>query len=167
MPTPARTATLPPMNTADHLPGPALPRRLIALFYDLFLVLPLMMLAVAIVMGVQSLFTGAGAGDLGTPALHPQLVQLIAWLSAAAFFCGFWLKGGQTLGMQAWRIKLVAADGGEVTLRHAALRSIGATLSAAAFGLGYLWCLLDREGRYAHDHLSGTRLLLLPKGAGK
>ena len=36
-------------------------------------------------------------------------------------------------------------------------------LSAACVGLGYLWCLFDRDKRYWHDILSGTRLVLLPK----
>ncbi len=153
------------MNDTAESVTPGLPRRLVALIYDLFLVLPLMMLVVAVAMGLQSLLTGEGAGDLGTPALHPQLVQLIAWLSAAGFFCGFWLKGGQTLGMQAWRVKLVNEDGGPVSAGQAIRRSIGATLSAACLGLGYLWCLVDRDRRYAHDYLSGTRLVLLPRSS--
>ena len=151
------------MNDTPESPSPALPRRLAALLYDLLLVLPLMMLGVAIVMGLRAALTGEGAGDLGTPALHPQAVQFVAWLSAAAFFCKFWIKGGQTLGMQAWRVKLVNADGGSVNLGRAVLRSVGATVSAACLGLGYLWCLVDRRGRYWHDHLSGTHLVLLPK----
>ncbi len=32
-----------------------------------------------------------------------------------------------------------------------------------SLGLGYLWCLVDRRGRYWHDYLSGTELILLPK----
>jgi uncharacterized RDD family membrane protein YckC len=143
--------------------SPALPRRLAALLYDVILVLPIMMLSVFVVMAIRSLVTGAGAGELGTPALHPQIVQLIAWTAGAAFFCSFWLKGGQTLGMQAWRIRLVPVDGGRLTLRLALVRALAATFSAACFGLGYLWCLVDRDGRYWHDRLSHTRLELLPK----
>ncbi len=161
MPANPLTAKLPPMK--PDLPSPALPRRLIALLYDVFLVLPLMMASVAAAMGLQSLFTGEGAGDLGTPALHPQLVQLIAWLSAAAFFLSFWLKGGQTLGMQAWRIRLVRANGAEVTFGQALLRALCATLSAACLGAGYLWSLIDRDNSYWHDYLSRTQLVLLPK----
>ena len=149
-------------NEINHPPA-ALPRRLIALFYDLFLVLPMMMLSVAICMGIQSYFTGDGAGDLGTPALHPQIVQGIAWCTAAVFFCSFWLKGGQTLGMQAWRVKLVTSNGSAVSPGQAAGRALAATLSAACLGLGYLWALVDRENRYWHDMITGTRLILMPK----
>jgi len=65
--------------------------------------------------------------------------------------------------MQAWRIKLVGFDGAQPTLGKIAIRCLGATLSAACLGLGYLWCLVDRNGRYWHDYLSGTELILLPK----
>ena len=43
------------------------------------------------------------------------------------------------------------------------IRCLGALLSAACLGLGYLWKLVDRNHRYWHDYLSGTRLVLLPK----
>ena len=42
-------------------------------------------------------------------------------------------------------------------------RCLGALLSAACLGLGYLWCLVDRRGRYWHDYLSHKELILLPK----
>jgi uncharacterized RDD family membrane protein YckC len=128
-------------------------------------VLPIMMLSVALAMGLRALMVGGGAGELGTPALHPQLVQAIAWCSGALFFVGFWVKGGQTLGMQAWRIKLVTQDGGDVSPARALLRALLATLSAACLGLGYAWSLVDRDKRYWHDMLSGTRLILLPKAS--
>lgn len=142
--------------------SPALPRRLMALLYDVLLVLPLIMLAVFICMGVRNLVTGEPAGDLGDPVLPAALVQAVAWLTGAGFFWSFWLKGGQTLGMQAWRIKLIDAGGGAPTLRQACIRSVGATLSAACLGAGYWWSLLDRDRCYWHDYLSGTRLIMVP-----
>jgi uncharacterized RDD family membrane protein YckC len=142
--------------------SPALPRRLMALLYDLFLVLPLIMLAVFMLMGLRNLITGEGAGELGSPVLPALLVQAVAWVTGALFFWSFWLKGGQTLGMQAWRIKLVDKTGEAPGFNQACLRSIGATLSAACFGAGYLWSLIDRENNYWHDYLSGTRLILVP-----
>ena len=91
------------------------------------------------------------------------MVQLIAVVTVMGFFCSFWLKSGQTLGMQAWRIKLASFSGARATPRQAVVRCFGALLSFACFGLGYLWCLVDRNGRYWHDYLSGTELVLLPK----
>ena len=72
---------------------------------------------------------------------------------------------GQTLGMQAWRIRLRSIDEAQTTisLRQALLRCAGALVSLLPLGAGYWWCLVDRHGRYWHDYLSGTELELLPK----
>ena len=67
--------------------------------------------------------------------------------------------------MQAWRIRLLADDGGKIGPGRVVLRCCGAALSAAALGLGYLWCLVDQRGRSWHDHLSRSSLVLLPKPA--
>lgn len=147
-------------------PYPSLPRRLIAIVYDTFLVLPLVMVCVALFMGARSL-AGFGVGPEGTVQLDANVVRLIELLGTMVFFCGFWLKKGQTLGMQAWRIKLVNEAGGTISPRQAILRFFGALLSAACLGFGYLWCLFDRQGRYWHDHLSGTHLVLVPKRSSK
>ncbi|MFK8048210.1 MAG: RDD family protein [Halioglobus sp.] len=154
------TATEANPNQQEH---PALPRRLAAILYDTFLVLPLIMAGVALAMGIRAWFFGAVEGDLGQAELNPQLVQLIILIVIAGFFSWFWIRNGQTLGMQAWRIKLVSNEGGPITVRMAIVRTLGATFSAACLGLGYLWSLVDSNRRCWHDHLSGTELILLPK----
>jgi uncharacterized RDD family membrane protein YckC len=146
----------------DSAPSsPSLLRRLAALLYDILLVLPLIMACVALVMGVRSLL-GLGPAADGTVQLEPLLVQALALLTTMVFFSWFWLKNGQTLGMQAWRIKLLSFAGASPNLRQVVIRCLGAGLSAGCLGLGYLWCLVDRRGRYWHDWLSGTELRLLP-----
>ena len=149
------------MTDDDTTTSPFLLRRLAALTYDILLVLPLIMACVALVMGIRTLL-GLGPADDGTVQLDANLVRLLALLTSMAFFCWFWLKNGQTLGMQAWRIKLVTMTGDRPGPRQVLVRSLAAPLSAACLGLGYLWCLVDRKGYYWHDYLSGTRLLLLP-----
>ena len=144
--------------------SPSLLRRLAAMIYDTLLVLPLVMASVAIFMGIRTLILGSpGEGEV--VQLDANLVRLVALVTVIAFFCWFWLKTGQTLGMQAWRIKLVDSTGQPPGARQAVLRCLAAILSAACLGLGYLWCLVDRRGRYWHDHLSGTELILLPREA--
>lgn len=146
--------------------GPFLLRRLAAMTYDTFLVLPLIMASVALVMGVRTLL-GLGPSAEGIVQLNALLVQLIALLTVVVFFSWFWLKNGQTLGMQAWRIKLQSFSGTPVSLGQVALRCLGALLSAACLGLGYLWCLVDKNQRYWHDYISSTELVLLPKKNAK
>jgi len=141
-------------------PRPALPRRLAALLYDTFLVLPLIMLNTALAMGAHMLLTG---GDEEAQVLNAHIVQALAVLSCTAFYCGFWLIKGQTLGMQAWRIRLRSFTGKSITWRQALLRCLGALVSLLPAGAGYWWCLFDRNKRYWHDYWSGTELELLPK----
>ena len=143
---------------------PALPRRLIAIVYDTLLVLPLIMLSVAIALGLYGALLKLTGGPPDTLSLNPYLVRALGFLTCVGFFSAFWLKSGQTLGMQAWRIKLVrSSDGETATAGQALLRCAGAALSVACLGLGYLWCLVDRNRRSWHDYLSGTELILLPK----
>lgn len=146
-----------------HTEHPSLLRRLAAIIYDTFLVLPLIMVSVAVGLGLRTA-TGLEAHDNTQVAiLDASLVQLIALTAVIAFFSYFWLKNGQTLSMQAWRIKLVSSSGGPLRFHQAVVRALAALLSAACLGAGYWWCLIDSRGRSWHDHLSGTELILLPK----
>jgi uncharacterized RDD family membrane protein YckC len=134
------------------------------MFYDLFLLLPLIMATVALTMGFYALANRTNASvELGTVVVPPLLVQAQAVLAVAVFYTLFWMKRGQTLGMQAWRIKLVSFNGEPPSTTACLLRCLGAAVSAACLGLGYLWCIVDRNNRYWHDYLSGTELQLLPK----
>ena len=133
------------------------------MLYDTLLVLPIVMASVALSMGARSLLQEDTGSDLSNAALHPQIVQLIALTTVIVFFSWFWLRSGQTLGMQAWRIKLVSMDGTAVKLRQAIVRCGGALLSALCLGAGYWWCIFDSKGRYWHDYMSGTELVLLSK----
>lgn len=138
--------------------SPSLPRRLAAMVYDTFLVVALVAVVNAVALGIVVKLS-AGAQQV----LDPQLVQVLTALSITGFFSVFWLHSGQTLGMQAWRIQLVDFDGNTPSLGKALIRCLGATLSFACLGLGYLWCLVDRRHRYWHDYLSHTELILVPK----
>lgn len=150
------------MNDRTVSTSPFLLRRLAAMIYDTLLVLPLIMASVAVFMGVRTLIVGSpGEGEV--VQLDAILVRLVALVTVIGFFCWFWSKNGQTLGMQAWRIKLVDFSGQQPGPGQAVIRCLAAVLSAACFGLGYLWCLIDRNGRYWHDYLSRTELILLPK----
>jgi uncharacterized RDD family membrane protein YckC len=149
--------------TNDISKPPQLPRRLAALLYDTCLVLPIIMACVALSMGLRILILGDGSTELGEGTLNPHMVQFIAFLSVTGFFSWFWLRSGQTLGMQAWRVKLVSYRGETITPIQALLRCTGAAVSALCLGLGYWWCLFDPNRRYWHDYISGTELILLPK----
>ncbi len=93
---------------------------------------------------------------------HP-LYQLYLLSVIVGFYCWFWLRGGQTTGMRAWRFKLVRDDGKPLRLIDALLRQLAALLSLVALGIGFLWSLWDAERLTWHDRLTGTRLVMLEK----
>ena len=128
--------------------------------YDALLVIPLSMALVGSALAVK-----VAMGDAGEDVLPPFVVQSLVVFACIGFFAVFWLKSGQTLGMQAWRIKVVPSTGNELTFGRAVTRCGSAVLSFACLGVGYLWCLVDRRKRTWHDLLSGTELVLLPRSS--
>jgi uncharacterized RDD family membrane protein YckC len=79
-----------------------------------------------------------------------------------AFYCTFWLRNKQTLGMQAWRLQLETIDGSPLTIQHCIKRWLAGILSMGFGGLGFLWCLLPKHQTW-HDILSGTRVVVHEK----
>lgn len=149
------------MTTPDDaaLPAAGLSRRLLALLYDLLLLVALWLLTTALLLAA----TGGQLAARDRPLWELYLLRS-ALVGVTFLFCaGFWTHGGQTLGMRAWRLKLESADGRPVSWSQAARRFAAAGLALAPAGLGYLWVLIDREHRAWHDRLSGTRVVLLPK----
>ena len=129
-------------------------RRLAAIFYDSLLLGALWMGATFPLL----FLTHGEAIHPGNPAYTAYLL-VIGW----AFFGWFWTRGGQTLGMRAWRIEVRTPDGRPIGWRMATRRYAAAVLSWLALGLGFLWQWIDRDGLAWHDRLSGTRLIVLPK----
>jgi uncharacterized RDD family membrane protein YckC len=128
------------------------------MIYDSLLVLAVIFVANGIALAVVVQVTDGRQEVLGA-----ALGQALFMVCLVGFYTAFWLKNGQTLGMQAWRLQLVRFDGGKPRLWQALVRCLGAAVSAGCLGLGYLWRLVDRNQRYWHDYLSGTELELLPK----
>ncbi len=83
-------------------------------------------------------------------------------VSAFLFFGFFWTQSGQTLGMQAWRIRVLRNDGGRISWKQAAIRFAAAPPSLLVLGLGYWWALLDPARRSVPDLLSDTRIVRAP-----
>lgn len=139
----------------SDLPPPDLLRRLGAMFYDSLLLLALlMMLSYPYVW-----LTGGDKPDLIVRTLYQLYLFAICFL----YFGGFWVRGGQTLGLRTWRMKLVSNDGGPITWAMALKRFVYALLSLICLGLGFLWVIHDRDKLAWHDRWSGTKLIRLPK----
>ncbi len=135
---------------------PYLLRRTAALFYDLLLNAALWMIAGSVILAIRG----------GTPVPAGSLwFRSMLFAVTAVFFIGFWTRGGQTAGMKAWRIRVVTRDGGALTGKAAACRFLGACLSMACAGLGFLWAMVDADGLTWHDRMAGTRVRLVPRNS--
>lgn len=162
---------------------PFLLRRIAAGFYDLLLVVALWFPATAIALAVFR--DGRRLPEAG--------YQIYLLAVAFAFFGWFWTHGGQTLGMRAWRLKLIAGDGRPPGWYQALVRylcmlipwllvGLGlefvsypgaadnpvfqyvlAPLAFTAALVGFLWPLFDSRRLAWHDRFSHSCLTVLPK----
>jgi uncharacterized RDD family membrane protein YckC len=129
-------------------------RRLAALFYDALLLTALLMFATWLVL----LLTGGQAIAAESPRGWMLGYRLLLGAVIVAYLGLFWTRGGQTLGMLAWKIRVVRANGARLRWRDVVLRLAAAVLSWLPAGLGFLWMLVDRERLAWHDRLSATRV---------
>ena len=128
-------------------------RRLMAMLYDLFLLLSVLLFASALALLVTR----------GTLDYHHPLFRSYLFIVCFSFYAWFWIHGGQTLGMRAWRLRVQRLDGKPITLWQALLRFLSAIPSLGVFGLGYLWILVDKKRMALHDRISESVIVLLPK----
>ena len=119
-------------------------RRLAAQTYDLLLVVALWFIATFAVLPL----TG---GEAIMPATQGGLAWLYrGWLLAIAFgyFGLCWVRGGQTLGLRAWRSRLQSADGSAVSWRGAAMRFAGGMM-VILLAAGGAWQLARPAGTWS------------------
>jgi uncharacterized RDD family membrane protein YckC len=94
-------------------------------------------------------------------AIPGQLLWLHVFIVLLVYFGWLWKRSGQTLAMQTWKIRLVAANGAPLTSGQIFLRYTLAWPSLLAGGIGILWAIVDRDRQFLHDRLAGTRLIRL------
>ncbi len=134
-------------------PGPTVPgigRRVLSMLYE-----SLIVFAVAFFAGLA--FYGATHGRLsGNTRLA---FQLYLFLVLGAYFIVCWTRGGRTLPMQTWKMRVVRPDNLPIGVGRAALRYVLAWPSLLLFGVGVFWAFFDRDRQFLHDRLAGTRVV--------
>jgi uncharacterized RDD family membrane protein YckC len=138
-------------------PPASLIKQLAAMVYDSLLIFAVLFFATAIAL----LFNHG-------EAIQSNLwFKIYLWLILCTYYAWFWQKSGQTLGMRAWRIRLVSAAGANPSWAICYLRLLSALLSLLCLGLGYWWRLF--KPYTWHDRLSHTRIVNLstPDKSGK
>lgn len=162
-----------PMNDTTRTfecPAP-LWRRLLALAYELLAVLAIVMVTVMVSVLVAH-------GHLDNQSWWYRAVLLLV---VEAYFVISWMRGGQSLGMRAWRLYLRTDAGGTPELGRAILRFAilaspllllaltpvagpvaGMTAPLVAWALDLAVAAFDRRRRALHDILAGTWVAYRP-----
>jgi len=160
------------LNSSGNIAGPV--KRLAAMVYDSLLLFGVLFTATLIPSLILDQSSSLSMeNEQVVHELNPLMTglpfQLYLIAVTGLFFCWFWRSSGQTLGMQAWRLKLEANDGQSPTIMQCLIRLLAACLSLLCFGAGYWWIWIDKEKLSWHDRLSKTRVIVLPKAtkAGK
>jgi uncharacterized RDD family membrane protein YckC len=164
------------MSAKPLIMAPPLRRRLASFVYEGVLLFGVLMITAYLYSSLtQQRHALQGAAGL----------QAFVFVVLGIYFGWFWSRGGQTLPMKTWRMRLVAADGGPVSQPRAVARYLLAWLwflpalawlrwagmgSGAGVALalvagvaayaGLTWLRADRQ--YLHDAICGTRLVHLP-----
>lgn len=158
------------------LPAPGLPRRMAAFVYEGVLLF-------GVVFSAGYLYS---ALTQQRHALQGQTgLQVLLFVVLALYFVTFWSRGGQTVAMRAWHVRLVTASGAAVTPARALARYLlawlwfapallGARL-AGLHGTGAIFALLiagvlsyallahlHPQRQFLHDALCSTRLVGWP-----
>jgi len=156
------------VNTA-----PGLARRLAAFVYEGVLLFGVVMIAGLVYSGLTQQ-RHALQGRIG--------LMLFLFVVLGVYFSWFWSRGGQTVAMKAWHIRLLSANGSPVSRARAAARYVlswlwflpatAAVYSAGLHGKGEIvtamvvgvlayaalaWLRPDRQ--FWHDVVCGTRLV--------
>lgn len=139
--------------------APGFLRRLAALFYDLVLLFGVLMIATTALLIPYEL--AAGIPFPHDESWHRFGLRLYLVATSVLFFAFFWIRGGQTLGMRTWRLRLVREDGSGLRPRDAMLRLVWAALCLAPAGAGLLWMLVDRDRLTCYDRLSRTKPVIV------
>ncbi len=150
------------------LPKAGLLRRLGALFYDCLIIIAIEMIAAGVIVAALQALLKFNAISLGSYVDIADLLDnhpiwslayfaylLSVWL---AFYLYFWRKAGQTLGMRAWRLKLINQKGQYVSTSQVLIRLI-----TSLFGIANFLALFGKRG--LQDILAKTEVVILPQAS--
>ena len=133
-------------------PRAGLVKRLGAYIYDLFALVAVLMVSVivailVVIIGSKiSLINLEAYKDVADYLSQSTVFAFYIAFVTIAFYAYFWTKGGQTIGMKAWRLRIQNSDGSNISFTQSLIR-----MATSAFGLGNLLVLF--RGRNAFQDL--------------
>ena len=162
------------MFNSDHanFPRASFVRRLGAMIYDSVLAVAVFMFAGALGFGIFFGLYSTGiipsnghehVSDVlnNTPIYH-GFYQLWIALCVGGFYAIFWSRGGQTLGMRAWRLKVQHPNGQNLSFITACARVVWSLV-----GIGNLWILINDDKLALQDKMTRSEVVVLSVEANK
>ncbi len=164
--------------------------RMAAILYDGMLILALLFLVGTLLTVIGTLITMETGSESSQAQSLPTWYQNVIMtpsfiLTLVGFYGIFWRRGGQTLGMQTWRLKTVNSNGHLLTWGQSFKRILAASIMPLIFGIigsvidgsravlltsaflgfvfNYAFCLFNPRGLAVQDMLSNTITLKMPK----
>lgn len=164
--------------------------RVVAIVYDGMLILALLFLVGTVLTVIGTLLTmqtGTQSSEAQSlPTWYQNFIMTPSFvLTLVGFYGLFWRRGGQTLGMQTWRLKTVNNAGHLLSWPQSFKRIFAACLMPLLFGIigglidgsravlltsiflgwifNYVFCLFNRRGLAVQDMISNTITLKMPK----
>lgn len=142
------------------------------------------MLLFGVAFGAALVFSIIGQVKSGMDPRRPLLLAFVV-VVIGIYFAWCWSKGGQTLAMRSWKIRIVALDGQppsqwRALFRYACswlwvlpplaflapLKLSAGEITAVIIGWMAFWALLSYahpQRQFLHDALAGTRLVAVPE----
>lgn len=131
-------------------------RRLGAITYDFLIIVAIWML-----LGFARLpFLPEGVDAMNDHA--GPAFQSVLFLVTFGFFTFFWRRTGQTLGMQAWRIRIQNNNGRAISMTQALMRFFAGAFSLICLGIGHFWMLFSPSKRTWPDSFSESEVVYVP-----
>ena len=164
--------------------------RMAAILYDGMLILALLFLVGTLLTVIGTLITMETGSESSQAQSLPTWYQNVIMtpsfiLTLVGIYGIFWRRGGQTLGMQTWRLKTVNSNGNLLTWGQSFKRILAASIMPLIFGIigsvidgsravlltsaflgfvfNYAFCLFNPRGLAVQDMLSNTITLKMPK----
>jgi uncharacterized RDD family membrane protein YckC len=138
--------------------------RLLSLLYDLLPVVALWFLVAVPFVLVDAALSRDVRHNIAPYSALWWAQWLACWAATGLYATLSWRRGGQTLGMRPWRLRVTGLDAAPAPWRCLWLRYAIGCASLLAAGLGFWWAWFDRDGLAWHDRWSGTRLVRMAKG---
>jgi uncharacterized RDD family membrane protein YckC len=115
---------------------------------------------------------GAGVIDLLTLGFTVVIIAYffpapVIWVTSGlvisvAYWLGFWIWRGQTLGKMALGIKVIRTDSSPVKWQCALCRFLGYIVSVVTLFIGFIWIAFDGHKQGIHDKIADTYVVKLP-----